>query len=236
MPGSYHSMDKGYSDYLNHSRTMALQCLTTGHGRFLRYHFQLFIQLSHHQWLLYERGGQTDEIHRTLRFNLDKSHVLNHQVERTVATLLTAWKKADCICSYILYASSASRVVATPAILSVVPTAKLFKQKDRQCTVRISVILRRDLATIVAVDKQEVLHIVCVCVCRLVHPACNAHASYCHLWPASLYYIFPHSLKRQDFRQKKLPNTKCVLWFPLQIFSVKFLILRRNERDMMVFM
>jgi hypothetical protein len=83
-----------------------------------------------------------------------------------VTTLLTDRKKADCNCCYILYASSASSVVATPPILSVIPTAKLYKQKtDRQTdNVRISVISRRDLATTVAVDKQEVLHIVNVCV------------------------------------------------------------------------
>jgi len=35
---------------------------------------------------------------------------------------------------------------------------------------------------------------VCVraCVCSLKDPACNAHAPYCHLWPAPLYIIFPH--------------------------------------------
>ena len=74
-------------------------------------------------------SGQIDEFHCTLRVNLDKSHVFNHQVERTVATVLTAWKKADCTCCYILYASYTSRDVDTPAILSVVLTAKLYKQE-----------------------------------------------------------------------------------------------------------
>ena len=31
-------------------------------------------------------------------------------------------------------------------------------------------------------------------VCSLSYPACNAHAPYCHLWPARLYYICPDYL------------------------------------------
>jgi len=30
----------------------------------------------------------------------------------------------------------------------------------------------------------------CVCVCSLSYPACNAHAPYCHLWPVWLCNIF----------------------------------------------
>jgi hypothetical protein len=37
---------------------------------------------------------------------------------------------------------------------------------------------------------------VCVCVC---YPACNAHASYFHLWPAPLRIASPHYLKNVLF-------------------------------------
>ena len=41
------------------------------------------------------------------------------------------------------------------------------------------------------------------CVCSLRCPACNAHAPYCHLWPARLH-IFPHYLINGTiFRRKK---------------------------------
>ena len=42
------------------------------------------------------------------------------------------------------------------------------------------------------------------------------------------------SHKRHDFRKKKknLLNTKCVFFFSIQILSETFLILKRNERDM----
>ena len=61
----------------------------------------------------------------------------------------------------------------------------------RQCTY--DVIMRRVCATIVAVGKQWVLHNLCVCVCSLKYPACNAHAPYCHLWPDPVFYnIFFH--------------------------------------------
>jgi hypothetical protein len=36
------------------------------------------------------------------------------------------------------------------------------------------------------------LHI--LSVCSLSYPVRNAHASYCYLWPARLYSIFPHYL------------------------------------------
>jgi hypothetical protein len=43
-------------------------------------------------------------------------------------------------------------------------------------------------------EKQWVLHNLSACTCSLTYPACNAHAPYCHLWPARLYNIFPHFL------------------------------------------
>ena len=71
-----------------------------------------------------------------------------------------------------------------------------------------------------------------VCICSLRYPACNAHAPYCHLWPALLYNIVPHYLLNDTVFEKKLVNTKCVFWFSLQLLSETFVILRRSERDM----
>jgi len=48
--------------------------------------------------------------------------------------------------------------------------------------------------TIFAVEKNKDYYIFRVCVCRLSYLACNAHVSYCHLWPAPLYKIFTHYL------------------------------------------
>jgi len=70
-----------------------------------------------------------------------------------------------------------------------------------------------------------------VCVCSLMYPARNAHAPYCHLWPAPLYNIFPHYLINGTIFGKKLLDTKCVFWFSLQLLSETFFILRRTERD-----
>jgi len=84
--------------------------------------------------------------------------------------------------------------------------------------------MRRGRATIVAVEKQRVLHNLSVCICSLRYPACNAHAPYCHLWPAPLYNTFStFSHKRHDFR-KKLLKIKC------SDFLHNFFILGRNER------
>ena len=72
----------------------------------------------------------------------------------------------------------------------------------------------------------------CVCICSVSYPACNAQAPYYHLCPAPLYNIFPHYLINGTIFEKKLLNTKCVLWFSLQHLSETFLILRINERHM----
>jgi hypothetical protein len=69
-----------------------------------------------------------------------------------------------------------------------------------------------------------------MCVYSLSYLACNAHAPYCHLWPAPLYNIFPHYLN--IFGKKKSLNTKSGFWFSLQVLSETFFILRREERDM----
>jgi hypothetical protein len=50
------------------------------------------------------------------------------------------------------------------------------------------------------------------------------------VWLA-LQYFSTFSHKQHDFRKKKLLNTKCVFLFSLQLLSETFLVLRRNERD-----
>ena len=58
-----------------------------------------------------------------------------------------------------------------------------------------------------------------MCVfCSLGYPACNAHAPYCHPWPAQLYDIFPHDLIKGTIFEKKLPNTKRVI----MLYSVQY--------------
>jgi hypothetical protein len=49
--------------------------------------------------------------------------------------------------------------------------------------------MSRVRATIVAMEEKYVLHI--LCMCSLSYPACNAHAPYCHLWPAPLHIVSP---------------------------------------------
>jgi hypothetical protein len=44
--------------------------------------------------------------------------------------------------------------------------------------------------------------------------------------------LFPHYLINGAIFGKMLLNTKCVFWFSVQLLSETFLILRRNERDM----
>jgi hypothetical protein len=57
--------------------------------------------------------------------------------------------------------------------------------------------------------------LVSVCVCSLRYAACNAHAPYCHIWPApSLQDFSAFSHKQHDFRKRKFSESKvCVLIF-----------------------
>jgi hypothetical protein len=47
-----------------------------------------------------------------------------------------------------------------------------------------------------------------------------------------LYNIFPHYLINDTIFEKTLLNPKCVFWFSVQLLSETFLILWRNERNM----
>jgi len=50
---------------------------------------------------------------------------------------------------------------------------------------------------------------------------------YCHLWPEYLYHIFPHyPTTARLFGRERNYLTKNVFWFPLQLRSETFLILR----------
>jgi len=70
-----------------------------------------------------------------------------------------------------------------------------------------------------------------MCVCSVRYPACNAHALYRHLWPAPLYYIYPHYLMNGTIFERQFLIIKCVLIFDTQFCEV-FLNVIRTERDM----
>jgi len=80
--------------------------------------------------------------------------------------------------------------------------------------------------------KRSSVYIFWECVCSLRHPACNAHASNCHLWPVRLYNIFSLYLVRCTTFEinKKHYWTQNVFWFT-HYFSETFPILTRIERD-----
>ena len=123
------------------------------------------------------------------------------------------------------------------------------KKKDSQCTYNVT--LKRVYETIVAVEKQQVLHIsLCVHAC-----ACVRARGYSGAWVSACAYVhiallFQHATrmrhvvtsfvarlspiyfstlahKRYDSRKKKLLNVKCVFSFSIQLLSKTFLILRR---------
>ena len=97
-----------------------------------------------------------------------------------------------------------------------------------------NIILRCICATTVAVEKQWVLHK--LCVFSLWYPGCNVHAPHYHLWPVLFYNFFPHYLINSMLfgggGKEKLSNIKCLFWVSLKNLSETFLILTRTEWDM----
>jgi hypothetical protein len=74
---------------------------------------------------------------------------------------------------------------------------------------------------------------VCLRACRLSYPVCHAQAPYC-LRPLWLHHIYRHYLINGTIFGKKSLNIKCVFWFSLQLLFETFLILRRNQRDVVI--
>jgi len=73
---------------------------------------------------------------------------------------------------------------------------------------RYNVTLKRVRATIVPVEKKQLLHILGICVCSFSHLACNAHATFCHLRTAWLCNVCPLCLiNGKIFEKKKIPWT-----------------------------
>ena len=119
------------------------------------------------------------------------------------------------------------------------------QQQYRQCAY--NVIMRNVHETIVAVEKQYVLHIsvcvcVCVCVCvagdkcigagvclhkcSLTYPACNVPSNL-HLRPFWLHYIFPHyfikgTIFRKGWGEERVRNIKRVFNFLYDLYSKHF--------------
>jgi hypothetical protein len=61
------------------------------------------------------------------------------------------------------------------------------------------------------------------------------HRIICHLWPVWFCHILPHYLiNSKVFVKKIFLNIKCVFWFPLQILSETFLILRIIQQDIII--
>ena len=72
---------------------------------------------------------------------------------------------------------------------------------------------------------------ICLRVCNLNYPACNAHAPDCHLQPLWLHHIFRHYVIYGTILGNKLLNIKCVFWFSIQFVFEIFLILRTHRNS-----
>jgi hypothetical protein len=96
-------------------------------------------------------------------------------------------------------------------------------------------------ATIFAVEKQEVLHILCVCVCVCVcvfvtlgiQHATRVRHIFIHCLSASNIFLHVFS-QTARFSGKKLLNIKYVFRFSLQLPSEIFLISRRIQRGIII--
>ena len=85
------------------------------------------------------------------------------------------------------------------------------REKERQERQRsINVTFKCLHITIIAVEKQKVLHTLSVCLEPWLSSRKSACAVlYCHVWPAPLYYIFfPHCLTKGTIFNKTLLKHK----------------------------
>jgi hypothetical protein len=93
-------------------------------------------------------------------------------------------------------------------------------------TGNLRITFRRVRLANVAAKKQY--YIFWVCVCRRSYPACNAHAPYyiviCVLTGSAILF---HIISQRARFSAEGWNIKCTFWFPLQLLSETFLILRR---------
>jgi hypothetical protein len=87
-------------------------------------------------------------------------------------------------------------------------------EQDRQCTYDLT--FRSVRVTIVTVEKQEVLHILCVCVCACVCAMRMRHViSPTASW---IHHIFPHYPICGTTSEQMSRNKRSVFWFSLQFF------------------
>ena len=107
----------------------------------------------------------------------------------------------------------------------------IIMKQDMQCAYKWT--MRRVRTTIVPVEKAaSITYSECVFVAlRSMQRACAVLSSVACLTQQSSSTL---SHKKQYFRKEKLMNTKCVFWCYLQCLSETFLIIRRNERDVMI--
>ena len=100
---------------------------------------------------------------------------------------------------------------------------------------RINLILRRVLVTTVAVEKQEALSILSVCLKLLLSRIqCACAVLYCHLWPVWFHCIFPHYFICGTILGKSSFTWNVSFDFSLQYLSEIFPTLRRNGRDIIL--
>jgi len=102
-------------------------------------------------------------------------------------------------------------------------------RQDKQCTYNLT--LRRVRTTIVAAEKQWILHNLSVYIYSFRYPACNAHAPCCRMWRTPLHKIFPHYLINGTIFGKKVSEHKIYVSSFSTNLSGTFFIVRRTDRN-----
>jgi len=92
--------------------------------------------------------------------------------------------------------------------------------RPTDCSKAVEIIITRALRSISQIGPYVYTNLAaCVWVyVAFSYPACNAHAPYCHLWPALLYNIFPHYLINGTIKKKV---TEHKIFFSLSNFCLK---------------
>jgi hypothetical protein len=111
------------------------------------------------------------------------------------------------------------------------PTSFFYGEKSRQT--KDAVYSKRNTGALsrklVTVHRQYLIPQ--FCVCSHFYPARKVHGPYCIIIRG-----LTGSTIRHDFWGKKMfLNIKCVFWFSLQLLSENFLLLRRFQRDIVMY-
>jgi hypothetical protein len=141
-----------------------------------------------------------------------------------------------CVLMLHFYPEIGGNILLRNASVSLIPLIGVRRQRDimwkfviANTVNKIGVNLTLKCFCAIIVFVESITYSKCVSVAFVVEHAVRMRRI-CHLWRIRFYHILLHYLRKGKKFGVKLLDIKCVFWFPLQILSETFLILRRIRK------